>query len=78
MAIFDPGTLLQLALFKESGPRTSRRTALVGLLRLRLGALASDVSHAAALPMVASRKSGCKTAATAHLTIKACRLCLCC
>lgn len=71
MAIFDPGTLLQLALFKETGPRTSRRTNLVGLLRIRLSALASDISHAAALPLCANRKQGGKIAATANLTIKA-------
>ena len=46
MAIFDPGTLLQLALFKEMGPRTSRRTSLVGRLRLRRSSLAYAAASA--------------------------------
>ena len=43
----------------------------VGLLRIRLSALASEVGHAASLPLCASRKQGGKIAATANLTIKA-------
>lgn len=69
--IFDPGTVLQLALFKETGPRTSRRTQMVGLLRLRLSSLATDTLHSARLPLCASRRSGGERSATVDLCIKA-------
>ncbi|BDA41056.1 probable FT-interacting protein 3 [Coccomyxa sp. Obi] len=62
--IFDPGTVLQLALFKETGPRTSRRTQMVGLLRLRLSSLATDTLHSTRLPLCASRRSGGERSAT--------------
>lgn len=68
--IFDPGTLLQLALFRETGPRTSRRTSVVGLLRLRLSSLSPDTAHRAALPLCAPRKAGGARCATVHLSIK--------
>lgn len=69
--IFDPGEVLQLALFRETGPRTSRRTQLVGLLRLRLSSLATDALHCARLPLCASRKAGGDRAATVDLCMKA-------
>lgn len=69
--IFDPGTVLQLALFKETGPRTSRRTQMVGMLRLRLSSLATDTLHSARLPLCASRRSGGERSATVDLCIKA-------
>jgi hypothetical protein len=71
LPIFDPGTVLQLALFKETGPRTSRRTSMVGLLRLRLSSLSTDVAHHAVLPMCASRKNGGERTASADLSIQA-------
>ncbi|EIE27011.1 hypothetical protein COCSUDRAFT_83570 [Coccomyxa subellipsoidea C-169] len=69
--IFDPGTVLQLALFKETGPRTSRRTTMVGQLRIRLSSLSTDVLHSARLPLCASRQKGGERSATADLAIKA-------
>jgi hypothetical protein len=69
--ILDPGVVLQLALFKETGPRTSRRTQMVGLLRLRLSSLSTDVLHCARLPLCASRQKGGERSATADLAIKA-------
>ncbi|KAK9916339.1 hypothetical protein WJX75_001462 [Coccomyxa subellipsoidea] len=68
--ILDPGVVLQLALFKETGPRTSRRTQMVGLLRLRLSSLSTDVLHCARLPLCASRQKGGERSATADLAIK--------
>lgn len=72
--IFDPGTLLQLALFRETGLSTSRRTSLVGLLRLRLSSLTPDKAHKASLPLCAARKAGGARCALVHLSVKVCML----
>ena len=70
MPVLEPSTLLQIALFKEAGPRGSRKSVLVGLLRLRLNSLTSEVDHAAQLPMCSSRKQGGECTATLGLNIK--------
>ena len=70
MPILEPSTLLQLALFKEAGPRGSRKSVLVGLLRLRLNSLTSEVDHEAELPMCSSRKQGGEKTATIGLNVK--------
>ena len=70
MPILEPSTLLQLALFKETGPRGSRKSVLVGLLRLRLNSLTSEVDHSAELPMCSSRKQGGEKTATIGLNVK--------
>ena len=70
MPVLEPSTLLQLALFKETGPRGSKKSVLVGLLRLRLNSLTSEVGHSAELPMCASRKQGGERTATLGLNIK--------
>ena len=72
MPVLEPSTLLQLALFKETGPRGSRKAVLVGLLRLRLNSLTSEVDHAAELPMCSSRKQGGEKTATVGVNIKVC------
>lgn len=69
--VFDAGSVLQLALFRETGPRTSRRTSMVGMLRLRLSSLAPEVLHCAQLPLCASRQKGGARTAFADLCIKA-------
>ena len=73
MPILEPSTLLQLALFKETGPRGSRKSVLVGLLRLRLNSLTSEVDHSAELPMCSSRKQGGEKTATIGLNVKVSR-----
>ena len=72
MPVLEPSTLLQLALFKETGPRGSRKAVLVGLLRLRLNSLTSEVDHTAELPMCSSRKQGGEKTATVGINIKVC------
>lgn len=75
MPVLEPSTLLQLALFKETGPRGSRKSVMVGLLRLRLNSLTSEVDHVAELPMCASRKQGGEKTATLGLSIKVRHFC---
>ena len=70
MPVLEPSTILQLALFKETGPRGSRKAVLVGLLRLRLNSLTSEVDHTAELPMCSSRKQGGEKTATVGINIK--------
>lgn len=72
MPVLEPSTVLQLALFKETGPRGSKKSVMVGLLRLRLNSLTSEVDHSAELPMCASRKQGGERTATLDLNIKVC------
>lgn len=72
MPVLEPSTLLQLALFKETGPRGTRKSVMAGLLRLRLNSLTSGVDHSAELPMCASRKQGGEKTATLGLNIKVC------
>ncbi len=72
MPVLEPSTLLQLALFKETGPRGTRKSVMAGLLRLRLNSLTSEVDHSAELPMCASRKQGGEKVATLGLSVKVC------
>ncbi len=72
MPVLEPSTVLQLALFKETGPRGTRKSVMAGLLRLRLNSLTSEVDHSAELPMCASRKQGGEKVATLGLSIKVC------
>ena len=72
MPVLEPSTLLQLALFKETGPRGTRKSVMMGLLRLRLNSLTPDVDHIAELPMCASRKQGGEKTATLGLNVKVC------
>ena len=75
MPVLEPSTLLQLALFKETGPRGTKKSVMAGLLRLRLNSLTPDVDHSAELPMCASRKQGGEKTATLGLSIKVCCSC---
>ena len=54
----------------ETGPRGSKKSVLVGLLRLRLNSLTSEVDHSAELPMCSSRKQGGEKTATIGLNVK--------
>ena len=73
MPLYDPDTLLLLAVFNEPSKGrlfSHKPPQLVGKLRVRLSTVAVDKQHTCHLPMMAERRQGGGRKATAHLGLK--------
>ena len=73
LPLYDPDTLLQLAVFNDPGKGrlfNHGGPQLVGKLRIRLSTVAAGQQHQCRLPLMAERKQGGGRKATMHMGLK--------